>query len=68
MINTSLILWGLLFSCVGFAYYLYGKRQSNNVVRYVGIGLMVFPYFVSDVIIFVVVGVLLMVSPMLIKP
>ena len=62
-----MILWGLLFGSLGIGYFIYGKRQANVVARYTGIALMVFPYFVSDAIALVVVGILLPSLPRFIK-
>lgn len=67
LINTSLMLWGLLFGCVGFGYYLYGKKQGHAVVKYTGIALMVFAYFFADTIMLVVVGIVLILLPRFIK-
>jgi hypothetical protein len=61
--STSLLLWGLLFGSVGFGYFLYGKRQSAVVPLVCGIALMIFPYFVSNVLILVVVGIALAALP-----
>jgi hypothetical protein len=61
--STSLLLWGLLFGSVGFGYFLYGKRQSAVVPLVCGIALMIFPYFVSNVLILVVVGFALAALP-----
>ena len=61
--STSLLLWGLLFGSVGFGYFLYGKRQRAVVPLVCGIALMIFPYFVSNVLILVVVGIALAALP-----
>jgi hypothetical protein len=61
--STSLLLWGVLFGSVGFGYFLYGKKQSAVVPLVCGIALMIFPYFVSNVLILVVVGIALAALP-----
>lgn len=61
--STSLLLWGLLFGSVGFGYFLYGKRQAAVVPMVCGIALMIFPYFISNVLILVVIGVALAALP-----
>jgi hypothetical protein len=58
--DTAHLLWSLLFGSIGFGYFIYGKRQSNSVIRYSGIALMVYPYFMSNTIAIVVVGVILL--------
>lgn len=67
MDSASLLLTGVLFSSIGLGYFMYGRRQKHKVAFYTGIGLMVYPYFVSDVAQMLVVGVLLMVVPRVLK-
>jgi hypothetical protein len=67
MADTSTILWGLLFGSIGFAYFFYGKRQDNLVARYTGVALILFPYFVLNDFILVLVGLGLMSLPYFIK-
>lgn len=61
--STSLLFLGLLFGSVGFGYFLYGKRQAAVVPMVCGIALMVFPYFVSNVLILAVIGIALAALP-----
>jgi hypothetical protein len=61
--STSLRLWGLLFGSVGFGYFLYGKKQAAVVPLVCGVALMIFPYFVSNTLILVVVGIALAALP-----
>ena len=58
--DTAHLLWSLLFGSIGLGYFIYGKRQSNSVVRYSGIALMVYPYFISHTLTMVLVGIVLM--------
>lgn len=67
MIDSATLLWGLLFGSVGIGYFVYGRRQSNTLVRYVGLCLMVFPYFVEGTVLMVLVGVALMFVPKFVK-
>lgn len=57
------LLWGVLFSSIGLGYFIYGKRQGAPVPLLCGIGLMVFPYFVSNSWTMALVGVALMTVP-----
>ena len=57
------LLWGVLFSSIGLGYFIYGKRQGAPVPLVCGIGLMVFPYFVSGSWTMVLVGAALMAIP-----
>jgi len=61
--SAASILWGILFGSVGLGYFIYGKRQTRLVPLLCGIGLMVFPYFVSNTIALVAVGCALLAGP-----
>ena len=65
--NMALILWGLLFSSIGFVYFVYGKKRQNLVIRYTGVALIVFPYFIQTPTILVLVGIALMALPKIIS-
>tara|TARA_R110001583_G_scaffold83178_1_gene219926 strand:- start:13065 stop:13268 length:204 start_codon:yes stop_codon:yes gene_type:complete len=65
--DTNLILLGLVFSSIGFGYFIYGKQQSNPVARYTGVVLMVYPYFVPDAVVLILVGIVLLFIPKFIK-
>ncbi|WP_018403987.1 hypothetical protein [Marinobacter gelidimuriae] len=62
MDTTDLIL-GLIFSSIGVGYFIYGRKQSNIVMRYCGIALVLYPYLVTDTLALVAVGVGLMLVP-----
>lgn len=55
---------GLVFSMIGFGYFRYGKRQSDGRAMLVGVVLMVYPYFITNSLAVVGVGVLLMAGPL----
>jgi hypothetical protein len=65
--DTTIMLWGLLFGSIGLGYFIYGRRQSNALVRYTGITLMVYPYFIPDTMVLVAVGVALLFVPKFVK-
>lgn len=46
--NIASLWWGLLFGSIGLGYFIYGKRQGAPMPLLCGLGLMVFPYFVSN--------------------
>ncbi len=64
--GTSLMLI-LVFSAVGMGYFSYGKKQRHNVALVAGIALMVYPYFVTNVLPIILIGVVLMALPFVIK-
>ena len=65
--DTASLLWGLLFSSIGFRYFLYGKKHHSVVPLLCGIALMVYPYFVSGNVLIVVIGSVLSAIPYFIQ-
>ncbi|HEX2595431.1 MAG TPA: hypothetical protein VHL61_03105 [Luteimonas sp.] len=61
------LLWGVLFGSIGLGFFVYGKRQGAPVPLACGIALMVFPYFVSNNWIMVLVGAALMAVPYFVR-
>ena len=59
----SSLLWGVLFGSLGFGYFLYGKKQGAVIPLVCGLLLMVFPYFISNTALVVLVGVALAAIP-----
>jgi hypothetical protein len=62
-LDTSSLMWGVLFSSVGLGFFLYGKKQRAVVPLVCGLLLMVLPYFVSNVMLLVAASVALIVAP-----
>ena len=62
MDSTTLFL-GLIFGSVGTGYFVYGKKQKKMMAFIAGIGLCVFPYAISNTVVLVLVGILLMALP-----
>jgi len=65
--NTSSLLWGLLFGSIGLGFLIYGRKQRAVVPLICGLGLMVFPYFVSNTILLVAVGAVLIAIPYFVR-
>ena len=61
--DTSSLLWGLLFGSIGLGFFIYGKRQKAVVPLVCGLVLMIFPYFISNAILLVAIGVALVALP-----
>jgi hypothetical protein len=61
--SSSTLLWGLVFSSIGFGFFLYGRKQRAVVPLLCGIALMVYPYFIPNVIALVAIGIGLMAIP-----
>jgi len=67
MDSTAVLLWGMLFGSIGFGYFLYGKKQKAIIPLCVGIVLCVFPYFIANVYVLVLVGLVLMAIPFFVR-
>lgn len=63
MSDTGSLLWGLLFGSIGIGYLVYGRRQRRAMALVAGVLLCVFPYFVSNAVLAVFLGVLFMALP-----
>ncbi len=61
--STASLLWGFLFGSIGIGFFVYGKRQEKLVPLICGLVLMVFPYFVSNTVLMVLIGTALMAIP-----
>ncbi len=61
--NESWLLWGLLFGSIGLGFFVYGKKQKAAVPMVCGLALMIFPYFISNTIILVAIGAMLIAVP-----
>jgi len=53
----------MLFGSVGLGFFIYGKRQSAISPMVCGLALMIYPYFVSSVILLVIIGLVLVALP-----
>jgi len=65
--DTATLIWGMIFGSIGFAFFVYGKKQKSGMPILSGIGLMVFPYFISNIYILVLTGIVLIALPYFIK-
>ena len=61
--DSAILLWGFLFSSIGFGFFIYGKKQHKFVPLTCGIALMAYPYFISNVYGLVATGVALCCIP-----
>lgn len=65
--NPTLLMWSILFGAFGMGYFVYGKKQRSPVPFVVGIVLMVYPYFITNVYLVVLIGVGLIATPYFIR-
>jgi len=67
MEDVTTLIWAMFFGAVGLGFLTYGRRQKVIVPLAVGIALILFPYFISNVYWLVATGVLLMAIPYFIR-
>ena len=65
--NESWLLWGLLFGSIGLGFFVYGRKQKAVVPLVCGLALMIFPYFVSNTILLVAIGFVLITVPYFVR-
>lgn len=65
--NVSILLLGVLFSSIGLGYFIYGKKQQRIIVLLCGIALMMYPYFIDNIMLLISVGLVLMTVPKWVK-
>lgn len=60
--GTSLML-SMIWGAIGTGYFIFGKKQSRFTFLICGIGLVVFPMFVSDTMVSVFLGLAMCIAP-----
>ena len=65
--NTAQLLLGMLFSSIGFGYFLYGKKQKVIIPLVCGLVLMIFPYFIDQTLLLIGIGTALSILPYFIR-
>lgn len=65
--NATTLFMGMIFGSIGMGYFIYGKKQRHAIALMSGIVLCVIPYFISNIIFIIFIGVGLMALPFLIK-
>ncbi|MEC4676512.1 MAG: hypothetical protein VST72_06285 [Nitrospirota bacterium] len=65
--DTTSIMWGVMFGSIGMGYLMYGKRQQRGIALLSGVVLCVFPYFVSNIFLMLLIGVALMALPYFVR-
>ena len=62
MMNTANILAGVIFGSIGFAAFIYGKKQASLKPVVIGVILMAYPYFVQNPIPLFAIGTVLTIA------
>jgi hypothetical protein len=65
--DTSTLLWGLLFGSIGIGFSLYGKKQHAPVPLVCGLALMFLPYFVTNTYALIIIGAVLILLPYFVR-
>jgi hypothetical protein len=65
--DTTQLVFSVLWSALGLGYFVYGKRQRSAVPLVCGLGLMLFPYFVENWIVLLGVALVLSIVPFVIR-
>ena len=63
MDNPAQLLWGIIFGSIGMGYFIYGKKQKVAMPMICGVLLMVYPYFVTNTLVLILVGIALTAVP-----
>lgn len=58
-INWWLIISGIVFSFIGWLGFMYGKKNKSMRPMVIGASLMIYPYFVPNAILAVIIGIAL---------
>ena len=67
MDSSSSIILGVLFGSIGLGYIVYGRKQKKGIALFSGIALCAYPYFVTNVVLCVIIGIALMALPYFIR-
>jgi predicted membrane protein len=67
MPTPTLLFFAIVFSFIGLSFFMYGKRQKAIVPLVDGIALCIFPYFVQDVLLMLVIGAGLIAIPYFVR-
>jgi hypothetical protein len=55
--SAANLIAGVIFGSIGFVAFMYGKRMHLWKPMFLGLALMVYPYFVSNDVVMVIVGI-----------
>ncbi len=53
----------MIWGAIGTGYFIFGKKQSRFTFLICGVGLMVFPFFVSDFMLSMILGLAMSLAP-----
>ena len=59
------LVFSFIISTVGFAYFVYGKKTVNFLFLVAGLILMIYPYFIEELLAAVIIGIILVLAPLI---
>ena len=59
--------FSLIISSLGLAYFVYGKKTTDFLFMFCGMILMVYPYFVTSLILSIITGICLAICPFILR-
>jgi len=65
--DSSLLIWEMLFGAIGLGFFSYGKKQKAIIPLFTGISLFIFPYFISNLYLLLVMGFALIALPYFVR-
>ena len=65
--DMNQLLLSMLFGTIGLGMFMYGKKEVRFVPLSAGVGLMVLPYFISNLLLMSAVCLVLMALPWVIR-
>ncbi len=65
--DSTILIWEMLFGAIGLGFFSYGKKQKAIVPLVSGVGLFIFPYFVSSLYLVLLVGFALIILPYFVR-
>ena len=65
--SFAAIIGSILFGALGFVAFTYGKKQLRFKIMWLGVVLMVYPYFIPNTIALYCIGILLTVGLFVIR-
>ncbi len=67
MISTSTLIMGVIFGAIGLGFFVYGKKQKVIIPLFCGIALMILPYFIPNIYILILSGIIILAIAYFIK-
>lgn len=67
MDNSAQIMWGMFFGAIGMGFFVFGRKQRSVVPLLTGIALFIFPYFITNSYLMVIVGAAIIAVPYFVR-